>query len=138
MLGHFSGERVKSFRQSLKEVCGLQNVKEAGLPYLYEVPSASGLCAFERKHCLRSRVEIPVVADSLGPPGGAGVHSILWAIGKTLGQIHFWTSPRKGSGRRFWNLGAAAFSPKGLSSLPMNTSTFPSLLACSPGTSSLG
>lgn len=53
-------------------------------------------------------------ADSLGPPGGAGVHSILWAIGRTLGQLPVWTISRKGFGRRFWNLGAAAFSPKGV------------------------
>lgn len=35
MLGHFSGERVSSFHQILKEVCGLQKVKEASLgdPY---------------------------------------------------------------------------------------------------------
>lgn len=56
-------------------------------------------------------MEIQVVADSLRPPGGAGVHSILWAIGK-FWPTFCWASPRKRSGRRFWDLGAAAFSLK--------------------------
>lgn len=32
-------------------------------------------------------VEIQAVAGSLGPPGGAGVHSILWAIGELPHQL---------------------------------------------------
>lgn len=42
-----------------------------------------------------SEVEIQAVADSLGPPDGAGVHCILWDIGRALGQLPVWTSPRK-------------------------------------------
>ena len=43
-------------------------------------------------------MEIQAVAGSLGPPGGAGVYSILWAKGETpRGQVPVWTSYRKGS-----------------------------------------
>lgn len=40
----------------------------------------------------------------MGPPDGAGVHCILWAIGRTMSQIPFWASPRNGFERRLWHL----------------------------------
>lgn len=44
------------------------------------------------------------MSDFLGPPGGAGVHSILWAIGESLGRLPAGQVLGKGSegGFRIW------------------------------------
>ena len=73
-----------------------------------------GFCSFETEVSRDPGVEIQAGPDSLRPPGGAGVHSILWAMGKSLGWRPAGQVLGEGRERRFWNLSVSAFPFRGL------------------------
>lgn len=112
VLGHFSGKRGHCFHQILKRSVVSQSLRRLAWTLSTEVLLLQAPALLQQYFVSGTpEVETWVVADWLGPPDGAGVHSILWAIGRTSGQLPACTSPRKVFGRRFWNLGAAAFFP---------------------------